>query len=114
MLEYSSLNTMINYNKFSTEFNFLEEHGFIGDANIIENKTKYEFNDSNSLSFKTRRNKSINLTEYYDLLYEYKNDCLVAGLKYKKNYYKDTDIKPVEELLFSITIVPFSSASQKR
>ena len=114
MLEYSSLNTMINYNKLSTEFNFLEEHGFIGDTNIIENKTKYKFNNNNSLSFKTRRNKSINLTEYYDLLYEYKNDCLIAGLKYKKNYYKDTDIKPVEELLFSITIVPFSSASQKR
>ena len=24
-----------------------------------------------------------NLTEYYDLVYEYKNDCLIAGLKYK-------------------------------
>ena len=111
-LEYSSLNTMINYNKFSTEFNFLEEHGHIGDANIIENTSKYKFNADNSLSFKTRRNNSINLTEYYDLLYEYKNDCLVAGIKYKKNYYNDTDIKPVEELLFSITIIPFSSTSK--
>ena len=25
----------------------------------------------------------IDLTEYYDLIYEYKNDCLIAGIKYK-------------------------------
>jgi LPS-assembly protein len=45
------------------------------------------------------------------LVYEYKNDCLVAGIKYKKNYYNDADIKPVEELFFSITIVPLGTFS---
>ena len=29
------------------------------------------------------KNRKINLTEYYDLVYEYKNDCLKAGIKYK-------------------------------
>ena len=29
MLEYSSLNTMINYNKFSTEFNFSRITSFV-------------------------------------------------------------------------------------
>ena len=38
-----------------------------------------------------------------------KNDCLIAGIKYKKNYYNDADIKPVEELFFSITIVPLGT-----
>ena len=49
---------------------------------------------------KTRRNRKINLTEYYDLVYEYKNDCLTAAIKYKKTYYQDADLKPEENLLF--------------
>ena len=36
--------------------------------------------------FKTRKNRKLNLTEYYDLVYEYKNDCLTAGIKYKKSF----------------------------
>ncbi len=109
--EYNSLITKIKFNNFTTQFDYLEEAGVIGQTNIIENKTKYDFNDSNSISFNSRRNKKINLTEYYDLVYEYKNDCLIAGLKYKKNYYNDADVKPVEELFFSITIVPLTTFS---
>ena len=41
----------------------------------------------NNLLFETRQNRKINLTEYYNLIYEYKNDCLVAGITYKKTYY---------------------------
>ena len=66
-------------------------------------------NDKNLLTFQTRRNREINLTEYYDLVYEYKNDCLVAGFKYKKTYYQDRDIKPNEDLLFTITLFPLAT-----
>jgi LPS-assembly protein len=109
--EYNSINANFNFNDFSTKFTYLEERGNIGNANVIENKTKYEINDYNSILFGTRRNRSLNLTEYYDLVYEYKNDCLVAGIKYKKDYYNDADIKPKEELFFSVTIVPFYTFS---
>ena len=61
------------------------------------------------IKFKTRRNRKINLTEYYDLVYEYKNDCLTAGIKYKKTYYQDRDIKPNEDLLFTITLFPLTT-----
>jgi LPS-assembly protein len=109
--EYSALNAKFNYNDFSTQFNYIEESGVIGSTNLIENTTVYNFNENNSLSFSTRRNRELDLTEYYDLIYEYKNDCLVAGIKYKKNYYNDADIKPVEELFFSITIIPLATFS---
>ena len=109
--EYNSLMTKIGFGNFSTQFNYLEERGVIGLTNIIENKTDYNFDDQSSISFNTRRNRKLNLTEYYDLIYEYKNDCLVAGIKYKKNYYNDADIKPVEELFFSITIIPLGTFS---
>ena len=108
---YNSINTKINFEKFSTQFNFLEEVGIISNSNIIENISSYNFNDENTLSFGTRKNRNLNLTEYYKLLYQYKNDCLIAGVEYKKNYYNDADIKPVEELFFTITIVPLTTFS---
>ena len=107
--EYNSLNTNINFNNFSTQFEYLEERGVIGQSNIIQNTTTYNFNKNNSLLFSTRRNRNLDLTEYYDLVYEYKNDCLIAGIKYKKNYYNDADIQPLEELFFSITILPLAT-----
>ena len=50
-----------------------------------------------TLSFKTRRNRKINLTEYYDLVYEYKNDCLTAGVQFNKTYYDDRDLKTLRK-----------------
>ena len=72
---------------------------------IVEIKLLY----SNSLKFNTRRNRKLNLTEYYDLVYEYKNDCLTAGIKYKKTYYEDRDLKPIENLLFTISLFPLTT-----
>ena len=112
--EYNSLTAKMKYENFTTQFDYLKESGVIGKNNIIENKTEYNFNDANSISFNVRENRELNLTEYYNLIYEYKNDCLVAGVKYKKNYYNDGDIKPVEELFFSITIVPLATLTPSK
>ena len=110
-LEYNAITSQFSLDNFSTKFNYIEERGVIGNANIIENTTKFNFDEYNSFSFKTRRNRKLNLTEYYDLIYEYKNDCLIADIKYRKDYYNDADIIPKEELFFSITIVPFYTYS---
>ena len=53
------------------------------------------------------------MTEYYNLIYEYKNDCLVAGIKYNKTYYKDRDLEPTEDFMLSIKLIPFTSVGQK-
>ena len=111
IFEYNSLLAKMKFNNFTTQFDYIEERGVIGQTHIIENTTEYNFKDVNSISFKTRRNRKLDLTEYYNLVYEYKNDCLIAGIKYNKTYYKDGDIVPVEELFFSITIVPLGTFS---
>ena len=111
MLEYNSVIANFNYKKFNTSFNILEEKGVIGQTNIIQNSTSYRFDDSNSIVFNTRKNKNLNLTEYYDLVYRYQNDCLIADIQYKKNYYSDSGIEPVDELFFTITIVPLTTFS---
>ena len=108
-LEYNSFNANFNFNKFSTGIKFIEENGKIGDANSIENTLKYNFDENNYLSFNTRRNRKINFTEYYDLIYEYKNDCLTAGIKYKKTYYQDRDLLPTENFMISITLFPLTT-----
>ena len=110
-LEYSSIGAEFEFKNFSTKFDYIEEAGILGSTNLVANTTKYSLNEYNSLAFETRRNREIGLTEYYDLVYEYKNDCLIAGIKYRKDYYRDGDIIPKEELFFSITIVPFYTFS---
>ena len=111
--EYNSVGLNFNYERISSNFDFIEENGKMGDSNALENTTKIDFNDNNYLTFKTRRNRKINLTEFYDLVYEYKNDCLTAGIKYKKTYYQDRDYKPKEDLLFTITLYPLTQYEQK-
>ena len=79
----------------------------------MANTTSYSFDEKNSFRFQTRRNRKLSLTEYYDLLYEYKNDCLTAGVKYKKTYYQDGDLKPTEDLMFTLTIIPLTTFEQE-
>ena len=113
VFEYNSIELDLSINNFSTELNFIETSNALGNTNVLENNFTYNFDEKNFLSFKTRRNRTINLTEYYDLVYEYKNDCLTAGIKYKKSYYNDRDLKPAENLMFTITIYPLTTYEQK-
>jgi len=111
--EYNNLVASYYQKKFSTKFSFIEENGKLGSTNSIENTTEIKFDDENYLYFNTRQNRKTNLTEYYDLIYEYKNDCLTANIKYKKTYYQDRDLMPGEDLLFSITLFPLTTFEQK-
>ena len=107
--EYNDLGLTFSNNNLITSFNLFQEKGEIGDTDIFKTSVQYNLNDRNLISFNTRRNRKINLTEYYDLVYEYKYDCLTAGIKYKKNYYSDGDLKPTENLLFTITLFPLTN-----
>ena len=112
-LVYNDINATLSLTNFKSTFNFVKETGIMGDQNFLKNTTSYKFNDENYLKFNTRRNRKLNLTEFYDLVYEYKNDCLTAGIKYKKTYYEDRDLKPSEDLLLTITLFPLTTYEQK-
>ena len=112
IIESHTISAQYLTDHFSTNFSFSETAGDIGDSNVISNETKLvNFKDYHNLSFSTRRNRKINLTEFYDIIYEYKNDCLVAEIKYRKDFYSDNDLIPKEELFFAITIIPFYTFS---
>ena len=108
---HSFLELDLKVNNFVTSFEFLEENNEIGSDSYFKRNIGYNFDQNNSLKYTTRRNRKTDLTEFYNLIYEYKNDCLVAAIEYNKNYYDDRDIKPNEELFFSITLTPLTSVS---
>ncbi len=106
---YNLLKTDVSVNKFVTSFEFLQEDDEVGSESFLSNETSYKFNDLYSLKYRTRRNKKTDFTEFYNLIYEYKNDCLTASIQYNKDYYSDNELKPTEELFFSISIVPLAN-----
>ena len=113
-VNYTKIETQLNINNFITSFDFLEENDDIGSDSYLLSDVKYKLNEKNSVSYNTRRNRKTDLTEYYNLIYEYKNDCLIAGIEYNKEYYQDRDLKPTEQIFFSITLTPFTTISTPR
>ena len=106
---YHKISSTFKVNNFISTFEFLEENDLIGDNSYISNETSIAIDENKNLKFKARKNKKTNLTEYYNLIYQYKMDCLVAGIEYKKDYYTDVGIKPNEKIFFSVTIMPFQN-----
>ncbi len=108
-----------NYNEFNSNFNFDPMRigfGYILENNHIGNqeyfKTKIDYTSSNSLlSFETKRNLISDSSEFYNLSYEYMNDCLRAGLVYRREFYNDSELEPENSLMFKITLTPFGSIS---
>ena len=111
---YHMTKTTISVNNFVTSFEYLEENNEIGSESYFSHETRYTFNNSNKLLFRERTNRKTNLKEFYNLVYQYENDCLVAAIEYNKDYYSDRDLKPTEELFFSLTIVPFANVGSPK
>ncbi len=108
---YENLNTTFNFNKFETSFDYVNENDTSDKVSYLKSEFKYYINESNNISFSSRENKEKDLTEYYNLIYQYKNDCLAASIEYNKNYYDDRDIKPQENIYLKLTIMPFGQVA---
>ena len=101
------LEASLNINQFVTSFEYLNQTSEYSNESYLSSNIAYNFNDQNQITFKTRDNKKDNITEFYNLVYRYRNDCLEAAIEYNKEYYSFGSIKPEEKLFFKITIVPF-------
>ena len=110
-INYENLITEFRLNNIVTTFDYLNENDSTDKNSYLKNTTKLIIDDFNSLSFSTRENKKLNLTEYYNLIYQYRNDCLAASVEYNKDFYSDRDLKPEENIFFKLTIIPFGETS---
>ena len=111
--EVSSENLVTEFkiNNFITTFDYLNENNTLSKNSYLTNKSTLSLDNFNSLTFSTRENKTTDLTEYYNFMYQYKNDCLAASIEYNKDYYSDRELKPTESIFFKLTIIPFSETS---
>ena len=108
---YQLLSSDISINNFLTSFEYLNESLNSANNSYLYNKTSYKFDNNNMISFETRENKKDKITEFYNLIYQYQNDCLIAAIEYNKEYYDFRDLKPEEKLFFKLTIIPFGQTS---
>ena len=109
----------INYNEFGANlitgnlnFNlkYLEENNHIGSTNYIKSDLKIELNEFSEMNFDFRRNLETESTEFYSLAYNYLNDCLRAGVVFRRKFYEDRDIEHSDSLMFKISLIPLGDA----
>ncbi len=108
---YKSLDFELNVNKFITSFEYLDDQVSSDKNNYSTINIAYNIDDNHSIKIAKRENRKINLTEYNNLIYEYKNDCLRASVEYKKSNYTNNDLKPEEEIMFTITLGSFGTVT---
>ena len=104
---YDALEANISLNNFITSFEYINDKKNKDQQSYLTNNSSLKVGDNNSLGFNIRKNKKTNATEFYDLVYNYSNDCLEAAISFNKSYYTDADLKPEKQLFFSLTIIPF-------
>ena len=92
--------TQMNFGALDINFNYLQEKNHIGNKDYIKTKLTYEQDEKGMFSFETKRNLITNSSEFYNLSYEYINDCLRAGLVYRREFYNDSELEAENSLFF--------------
>ena len=84
----------------------MQEKKHIGDQDYIKTNIEIRNKDKGIFSLNGKRNLITNSSEFYDLSYEYINDCLRAGLVYRREFYNDSELEPENSIMFKITLSP--------
>ena len=108
-LNYNDFGTKINFEPMQIGFNYILEDKHIGDQEYLKTKVDFTKGQNGQFSFETKRNLVTDSAEFYNLSYEYINDCLRAGLVYRREFYKDSELEPEDSLMFKITLTPFGN-----
>ena len=101
-------------NNFLTSFEYLEEDNIIGEKSYVKNTSKLDINNNSSMSIELSKNLDKNITDYYNLIYEYKNDCMIAAVQYNKTFYEAEDLDADQNIFFTIKIIPFGEISSPK
>tara|TARA_B100000963_G_scaffold101349_1_gene87659 strand:- start:18026 stop:20446 length:2421 start_codon:yes stop_codon:yes gene_type:complete len=111
-INYNEFGLNLNTNKLDFKFDYLQEDKHVAKNNTEEyfkTKINYSKSDKSSFSFSNKRSLITNSSEFYNLSYEYFNDCLRAGIVYRREFYQDSELEPENSLMFKITFTPFGS-----
>jgi len=104
---YNEVAANYNFEKIKFNLSYLQEKNHVGNQEFVETGFNFNLHDSSELSFSTKRNILTSSAEFYNLSYNYINDCLKAGITYRREFYTDKDVEPNNRLMFTISIIPF-------
>ncbi len=110
-INYNEISTVLNFGKVTFNLDYLEERNHIGKEHYVNTGVNLKLNENNHFKFETKKNYRTDSTELYDLSYQYINDCLTAGLVYRREFYNDSDIDNKDTLMFTISFIPFGGVS---
>ena len=108
-LNFNEFGANMNFGPINFDLNYLQEKKHIGNQDYFTTKINIQNKNKGMFSFETKRNLITDSSEFYDLSYEYINDCLRAGLVYRREFYNDSELEPENSLMFKITLTPFGS-----
>ncbi len=108
-INYNEISTSLNFGKFDFNLDYLEQRKHVGTEHYLTSGVALNFNDNNKLSYESRKNYKTDSTELYDISYQYKIDCLTAGVVFRREFYQDNDLDDKETLMFKISFIPFGS-----
>ena len=83
---YNEIGTSINLGSMNLDFNYLQENKHIGNQDYFKTKIGLKNKDNGLFAFETKRNLITNSSEFYNLSYEYVNDCLRLVLFIDENF----------------------------
>ncbi len=113
----------MNYNEVGAEYslsnmkfnlNYLEENNISDVKEYLKSSLEIKRGNNGLFTFSNKRNIITNSSEYYNLSYEYINDCLRAGLVYRREFYNDSELEAENSLMFKVTLSPFGEISSPK
>ena len=101
------------FKTLQTLFQLVNDRGFTNNyyPNYQIIQLQYTQFMQNSFAFDMSRNLDKNLTNYYNLIYKYKNDCLEASAVFNKQFYDDSDVNSGKNIFFKISFIPFGTVN---
>ena len=111
---YNEINTSYNFSNFQLNLDYLEEDKTSDSTEYVKTSFEYKKGDNGVFSFSNKRDLIRNASEYYDLSYEYINDCLRAGLVYRREFYNDSELESENSLMFKITLNSFGELNSPK
>ncbi|MDC1092674.1 LPS export ABC transporter periplasmic protein LptC [Pelagibacteraceae bacterium] len=110
---YNEIGAEIDFKPFTFELDYIKESKHIGNDEYAYAGIGLSTNKNSFVKLKSKRNLVTNSSEYYDLSYEYFNDCLRAGIVYRREFYLDSEIEPENSLMFRISLFPDGSQNNQ-
>ena len=113
-LNYNDFGSSIKFGNANINLNYIEESKHIGNQEYFKTKISYNKGENGIMSLETKRDLITNSSEFYDLSYEYINDCLRAGIVYRREFYNDSELEADNSLMFNITLVPLGNLNSPK